>query len=327
MKLKGNLVSVIIPAYNVSKYIYQAIQSILDQTYSNLEILVADDGSTDSTRKIIDSFADKRIRRFHNAKNIGKVKTCDKLFSKVKGEFITFQDADDFSHPDRINELIIHFKNDRNVKMAGSNVAYCKSNGNLIRYSEFPESYNEIENGLPNKFYFTGATVMITKEILNKYGGYNDYLKFGGEDPYWIGCIALENKFINVKKALYYYRLTPNSLSRKVINYKQIISLDIVSELLKQRIETGTDILEMKNTNELEKLEQQLIEKYKFNKNWVIEKSIHRDIGNEFLFRAYRKSLIHYLYTPLSLSSFKTFLTFQLTIFKKIIKIKKNISE
>ena len=95
------LISVVMPAYNVERYIEKSINSILDQSYPNVEILVADDASTDKTKAIIDGYTDARIKRFHNESNQAYLKTCNKLMSLAKGQFLAFQDADDFSHVQR----------------------------------------------------------------------------------------------------------------------------------------------------------------------------------------------------------------------------------
>lgn len=278
------------PAYNASRYVGQAIQSILDQTYTRFELLISDDGSSDKTRSVIDGFKDKRIKTSHNAGNRGKVYTNNKLLKLAKGDFITFQDADDFSDKRRLEVLVTAFGNNSETGMVGSNVLYCRPNGRPIRKSDYPLRYENILQGLPDRFYFTGASVMVRHEIVEKFGGYNEYFRYGGEDPYWVGAIAMRVKFENVAEPLYSYRLTPNSLSRSVKSAWQVISLDIVKELLRQRMETGTDDLEMGNFKKLKEFEARLIEEYSGNENWITQRSIYRDIHNGFLFRAYKKS-------------------------------------
>src|SRR5688572_9077559 len=94
-------VSVIMPAYNASAYIREAINGVLNQTFTDFEFIIADDGSTDDTKAIIASYNDPRVIASHNAVNQGKTKTVNRLFKEAKGEFVTVHDADDVSHPDR----------------------------------------------------------------------------------------------------------------------------------------------------------------------------------------------------------------------------------
>ena len=116
-------ISILVPAYNCSKYIGQSLSSILHQTYSNFEILISDDGSSDNTRAIIDGIDDKRIRRFHNDQNLGKNSTCNSLFEHAAGEFVSVHDADDFSHPKRFELLLRFMELNTDYVMCGS--SYC----------------------------------------------------------------------------------------------------------------------------------------------------------------------------------------------------------
>src|ERR1700752_3454291 len=122
MDKKVSLVSVIMPAYNCEKYVKKAIDSILNQTYSNFELLIADDCSKDSTKNIIDSYTDNRIKRFHNETNMGYLQASNKLFKECEGDFITFQDADDYSAPNRLELLISFLEKNSSYSCVGSNV-------------------------------------------------------------------------------------------------------------------------------------------------------------------------------------------------------------
>ncbi|MBL7917984.1 MAG: glycosyltransferase family 2 protein, partial [Bacteroidia bacterium] len=72
--MSEQLISILMPAYNCEKFVKQAIESVLDQSYSNFELLIADDCSTDQTKKVIDSYSDQRIKKFHNQVNLGYLK-------------------------------------------------------------------------------------------------------------------------------------------------------------------------------------------------------------------------------------------------------------
>ena len=102
--MQNKLVSVIIPVYNVEKYVKEAIQSIQNQTYINLEIIVIDDGSSDKTYTIVEELArnDERIKLYKNEKNLKIVKTLNRALSLANGENIARMDGDDISALDRI---------------------------------------------------------------------------------------------------------------------------------------------------------------------------------------------------------------------------------
>ena len=95
------LISVILPAYNAEEYIYAAIDSILQQTYTNFELIVINDASTDHTEEIILSFSDKRIRYIKNEQNLKLIKTLNKGIALANGKYIARMDADDISMPNR----------------------------------------------------------------------------------------------------------------------------------------------------------------------------------------------------------------------------------
>src|SRR5687768_10903867 len=103
------LVSVIMPVFNCERYVRAAIQSILSQEYTNLELLICNDGSTDNSLKEIRKFSDKRIRLFINKNNVGSLATRNYLLTQAKGFFIAMQDADDISMPQRLSKQVDSF--------------------------------------------------------------------------------------------------------------------------------------------------------------------------------------------------------------------------
>ena len=110
------LVSVIIPCYNVSTYVEKAIDSIIRQTYTNLEIIVIDDASTDETLRKILLFDDERITVKGFATNTGKIGAVNEVLQKVKGEYVCFQDGDDWSETDRIELQVKQFENSPGIR-------------------------------------------------------------------------------------------------------------------------------------------------------------------------------------------------------------------
>ena len=100
-------ISVIIPVYNVEKYLAECIESILNQTFNDIEILIIDDCSTDNSYKIMEEYAkkDSRIVLYHNENNVGVSKTRNIGLDNAKGEYIAFVDSDDYVAPDFLRIL------------------------------------------------------------------------------------------------------------------------------------------------------------------------------------------------------------------------------
>jgi DNA helicase-2/ATP-dependent DNA helicase PcrA len=102
-----SLVSVLMPAYNAERYLAQAIDSILNQTYTNFELIIFDDGSSDGTRKIIESYDDSRIVKLLSDRNFGVVKARNEMIDRAKGKYIALMDADDIADTTRLQKQVL----------------------------------------------------------------------------------------------------------------------------------------------------------------------------------------------------------------------------
>lgn len=150
--IENDLVSIIMPSWNTEKYIAETIQSVINQTYVNWELLIVDDCSTDRTDEIVEKFKDKRIKYYHNGKNSGAAITRNKAMREAKGEWIAFLDSDDLWMPEKLEKQI----------------SFMKNNGYVFSYTEY-EKIDEESN--PLNIYVTGP------EVVNKQKMYNyDYI-------------------------------------------------------------------------------------------------------------------------------------------------------
>lgn len=115
-------ISVIMPSYNSGKYISGAIDSILNQTFSDFELIIIDDGSDDDTVKIIKSYTDNRIQLYLNEKNIGVASTLNRGLFLAKGEFIARMDSDDISLPNRFEKQLEYLYSNPQVAVVGTGI-------------------------------------------------------------------------------------------------------------------------------------------------------------------------------------------------------------
>jgi glycosyltransferase involved in cell wall biosynthesis len=239
------LVSIIMPAYNAEATVGQAIESILNQTYSNIELLVADDGSTDNTKNIIDRFTDVRIKRFHNKKNLAYLQSINKLFSVSKGCLIAFQDADDYSCPDRIEKQVKAFEDDQELGICGTfGEYYDYKTGAFLRAKKPATEHNAILKGMYQQFQFCGTTMMIRREVLNDIGYYREYFDRLSCAHYdWAFLIVEKYKARNIPEPLYKYYTTPNSITRSIKDKRKLFTDKIVRFLAEERKEKGKDSL------------------------------------------------------------------------------------
>lgn len=147
---KYGLVSVLMPAYNVEKYIGDALDSLLEQSYSNLEIIVVDDASTDNTLNILNDYAakDSRIKVYSNNINLGIVGTMNHGLTYCHGDFIARMDADDIAILDRIEKQINYLIENPEVDIVGSSTITVNMDGVGNSVSRVPIGKKQIESTL-----------------------------------------------------------------------------------------------------------------------------------------------------------------------------------
>jgi glycosyltransferase involved in cell wall biosynthesis len=243
------LVSVIMPAYNCENFIKIAIESILNQSYTNIELLIADDASTDNTKIIIDSYKDSRIKRHHNKTNLGYLKTSNILFKICKGEYITFQDADDFSELNRISKLYMFLENNPNISCVGSNIRKINDKNEISFTSNVPCNHSIINYKFLNfHTVFTGSALMLRKPVIDKIGTYNIYFnRLGSEDIYWFSFIIQNFQVANIEDSLYNYRINPNSVSNNYPNEKSKVLHQLIILMHNRRLEKKEDFIYTNN--------------------------------------------------------------------------------
>lgn len=228
------LISIIIPAYNCEEFIEIAVKSILNQTHLQIEVLIADDCSSDNTKTIIDHFDDPRIKIHHNTTNLGYLKTCNKLFALAQGEYLTFQDADDWSDISRLEKQLQQFQSNPSLGICGTWAHYYTADGkNKVREKYKAVSNEEINTAILKENQFCGASIMITRAVYLKVGGYHPIFdRIGNEDYYWAAQIVYHFEAANIAEPLYFVRTTSESISRSIKNHKQLLSIELCRTMI-----------------------------------------------------------------------------------------------
>lgn len=264
-------VSIIMCSYNISKYLKGAIDSILNQTYTDWELIIADDCSTDNSLEIIKPYlSDPRIKLYQQEKNVGYVKNKNFGLSKGTGQLLTQLDADDLCPPDRIEKQANVFINNPEIMACGTNFRLIGVNDefldNIHEFNEYRQNYVEDflvkEPTLKYPFWFPG--LMFRKELLDEIGYFPEYFDgIYGDDHYW--CFKVNQKYpiYMQKDNLYYYRINPDSLTNVYDKPRKLIAQDIIAELHRQIIETGTDDIEQGRFDKLREFEESLYQNKK----------------------------------------------------------------
>lgn len=207
------LVSVIIPCYNAEKYVEMSVRSIMNQTYKNLEILIIDDCSNDSTYEILESLAksDKRIILEKNEQNLRIVKTLNKLVLKAKGKYIARMDADDISASNRIEKQVEFMENNIEYGICGTSAWRIDENNRIIDKSYIPIENSDIQI-ISNYFCsFYHPSVMIKSNIY-KENLYNENYLYAEDMELWQRILKI-SLAKNLKDKLLYYRVLSSSIS------------------------------------------------------------------------------------------------------------------
>jgi hypothetical protein len=191
-------VSIIVPMYNVEQYIPYCINSLINQTYSNIEIILIDDCSTDNTIKIVRKFVEKYpeiIKLLRNNVNIGTYKSINKGIDISTGRYITIIGADDCFEKDKVEKQVIELKKD---------IVAC-----FCLYQRIHFMTGEKSSG-----QFGESTIMFKKEIIKDIG-YYDPVRVGGDTEYKerINAYYGKDKISNIKEILYYALIRPYSLT------------------------------------------------------------------------------------------------------------------
>ncbi len=239
--MSSPVLSVIMPVYNAEKYVYEAIDSILKQTFADFEFLIFDDCSTDSSREIILSFRDSRIRLFTSPVNTGYVKHLNDGLVKAKGQYIARMDADDIAAPDRLIEQLHYLNQHQQVAACGSWIEYIGSKSGVL---EYPIEHIDIVTQL---FLFGNAiahpAVMLRKSVLmDRRLSYDASLEPAEDYELW-NQIAAVADLHNLPKVLLKYRVHDRneSVVKKVLQDKAVQI--IRDRLIQQRIENPSSYL------------------------------------------------------------------------------------
>lgn len=237
------LVSVIMPVYNGGEYLKESIESILNQTYKELEFIIIDDGSTDSSKVIIEEYQqkDKRIK-FISRENRGLVKTLNELIEMTKGNYIFRMDADDIAHKRRVEKQLLCFKKGYDL-VATSIDILCEDNNitdlNLITKKGFNK---KIEETLMDHIFKAGGflchpTIAFTREMLNRINGYSELCYVAEDLELYLRIAKIDVKFIKLEECLLKYRV--NNFSKSEIELEDVENLKDYMNLKLKYIKEG----------------------------------------------------------------------------------------
>jgi glycosyltransferase involved in cell wall biosynthesis len=204
----GPRVTVLMPVYNAQRFLREAIDSILQQSFKPFEFLIIDDGSTDRSAEIIESYRDPRIRFVRNVRNQGITPTLNKGIGLASCELIARMDADDISHPQRLQKQFGYMKRNPACALLSTWARVISEEGKFIRLERYRNNFYYFN--LTFECWMYHPTIMFRKSAVEKIGRYRmpyseDY------DLFW--RMSIRFKIANLSEPLVDYRISPTSLN------------------------------------------------------------------------------------------------------------------
>lgn len=226
------LVSVILPVYNGERFLKDTVDSIVNQSYNNLEIIIVDDASSDTSRDIIDSYQDDRIIKIYKVKNENVCCASNLAFERANGEYIALIGHDDIWHLDKIEKQVSFMETNPNYAICFSRCDIIDQNNQIINGQNFfDDTFNSYENqeraSHIYQLYMRGnhlcaPSAVIRKSVLNEVGLYDCSLLQLQDYDLWLRILTVSNIYI---------------LEEKLLKYRQV--LDAKSNLSSGNVETA----------------------------------------------------------------------------------------
>jgi len=190
-----NLVSVVIPTYNKAQYLKEAIESVLNQTYKNIEIIVIDDGSTDESREVVNSFTPSILNTKYRIlnpiiyfwqENKGAAMARNTGIKKAKGKYIAFLDSDDLWLREKLEKQVSFMEENPETGLLGTGCYEITNKGKIIGQKIFPIKNKDLQKDLIKYNPFIQSSVVVKREVFSKVGLYNKGFRESEDYELWL---------------------------------------------------------------------------------------------------------------------------------------------
>ena len=198
-------VSVIMPVYNGRKFVRHAIDSILNQTFRDLEFIIVDDASDDGTWELLERYGDERIVLIRQGARSGPYPARNRALRIARGEFIAMMDSDDVSHPERLEREMEFLRANPDVALVGTCYRLIDERGAEKSRWKVLLSNDEIKGELPKRNWFCGPSVMFRRACLREVGLFDERFRFAADYDMWLR-IAGKFNVANIDEFLFDYR-------------------------------------------------------------------------------------------------------------------------
>lgn len=223
------IVSIILPVYNGARYVKQAIESVLQQTFLDFELITVNDGSTDESLQIIKSFTDARIKII-NQDNKGLIATLNTGIELSQAEYIARIDSDDiWSDVNKLAKQMKYLFENPACVVLGSWAKIIDENGKEISSLRYSETDREIRSEILTKNCFIHPSVVFNKDTCLRAGGFNEQEKYVEDYGLWLR-MGQFGKFANIPECLMSYRIHQDSVTQQKNLTQSRNSLEVVKK-------------------------------------------------------------------------------------------------
>lgn len=294
------LVTVLMAVYNGEAYVGQAVAGVLAQTLADFELIVVDDGSTDSTRQILAGYRDPRMRIVTNQQNLGLTRSLNQGIRLACGKYIGRQDADDFSLPERLAQQVAYLEAHPQVGLVGCASRWVDRHGHFLRTMQPVTAPEQVGPLLLAEIPFLHGTFMIRRQSLRDVGGgYDERLPLA-QDCDLLLRLAERWDLANLPEVLYVHRRHENSLSARRAAEQQKCLQQARVAAVQERLHHGWDRLGWHRADLPEWLNQA-------DRSWLARRYLWWSAGARALNRRWAAQflLIALLLDPVALASWR----------------------
>ena len=224
--------------YNGEDYLRKSIDSILDQTYTDYEFIIIDDGSTDGTAAVLDSYKHPTIR-IRVQENAGLTKALNTAISLSRGEYLARQDADDISMPQRLEKQVKFLDGNEKIGLVGTYYSRIDAHETVLQNMKPPILSQDLKKRLEKGSQFAHGSVMLRRHCIECVGGYREEFRAAQDYDLWLR-ISERFDVANIPEFLYQWRLNLFSQSARGLNVQSIYA-SMALELAKERRLRGVD--------------------------------------------------------------------------------------
>ncbi len=208
------VVSVVMSVFNGEHYLREAIDSILQQTFSGFEFIVIDDGSTDSSRAILDSYCDERITIISNDTNQGLTPSLNRGIRKARGRYLARMDADDISDPGRLQKEMVFLDAHPDHAAVGSFARVIDEHSRIIRLCSHPVDHRAVRRYLKRDNCITHGSALIRMDCMLEAGLYDETISRAQDYDLWLR-LSERYSLANIPEYLYSFRVHPSSIGER----------------------------------------------------------------------------------------------------------------